>query len=234
MSFGRRAWSALGKFGIVLSIVIIFVFGFLGTVYLSLKTAEVKVPNVLGKNRLAGESALDDAGLSIRASADQPDTILQQWPGEGQIVKTGQTVAVEISRAPKEGESVQSRTEATDQENTNTSQTANANQSTTANQNQNQNQNKAKNKNTNKNSNNSNNKNANNSNSTNRANNTSANVAGRNANANRATTNASPNANSTPSANKTNANANRSNANANKRPPATKPPPAGGANRVPE
>jgi hypothetical protein len=230
VSFGRRAWSALGKFGIVLSVIIIFVFGFLGTVYLSLKTAEVKVPNVLGKNRLAGESALDDAGLSIRvartrASADQPDTILQQWPAEGQIVKTGQTVAVEISRAPKEGESVPSKADVAPQENTNSSQNANANQSTTANQNQTQNQNKAKNKNTNKNANNSNNKNANNTNGARNANNTNANVAGRNANANRATTNANPNTNSTPNANR---------GNANKRPPVTKPTPAGGANKVPE
>lgn len=223
MSFARSAWSALGKLGIVFLITIIFVFGFIGTVYLSLRTSEVKVPGVLGKDRFAGESTLDDAGLNIRvartrASVEQkPDTILQQWPSEGQIVKTGQTVAVEISRAPKEGESVPSKAEVPIQENSNSSQNANANQTTATNQNQNQNQNKPKSKNTNKNSNNSNNKNANNANGRSNSNNTSGNVAGRNSNANRAASTGGSNANATP-------NANRINPNANKRPPVTKPP----------
>lgn len=232
MSFGRRTWSALGKVGTVLAIIILFVFGFIGTVYLSLRTEEVKVPNVLGKDRFSGESALDDAGLNIRvartrASLEQkPDTILQQWPAEGQIVKAGQTVAVEISRAPKEGENVPSKPEPAAQEASNTSQSANANQSATTNQGQTQNQNKPKNKNTNRNSNNSNNKNANNTNRASNANNISANVANRNSNTGRTTNNGGPSSSPTP-------NTNRANANANKRPPVTKPPTGGGANRTP-
>jgi len=229
VSFGRRALSALGKVGIVLSIVIIFVVGFVGTVYLSLRTSTVKVPSVLGKDRVAGETTLDDAGLNIRVartrpSVDQkPDTILQQWPAEGEMVKTGQTVAVEISRVPKVGESVASRTEASTQETTDSNQNANANanQASPANQNQTQNQNKPKNK--NKNSNNANNKNANNSNNANgRTTAANGNAGTRNANAN----SGKPNTNSTP-------NANRSNSNANKRPPVTVPPGGQGANKVP-
>lgn len=234
MSFGRRALSALGKVGIVLSIVIIFVVGFFGTVYLSLRTSAVKVPSVLGKDRFVGESTLDEAGLNIRvartrASVDQkPDTILQQWPAEGEVVKTGQTVAVEISRAPKAGESVPSRTETAAPETNDSNQNTNANQSAAPNQNQTQNQNKPKSKNTNKNSNNSNNKNANNSNNANR-NNTNANrdAGNRNADSNRNTNSIKPNTNATP-------NANRNNQNANKRPPVTPTPSGTGANKSPQ
>ena len=47
MGFGRLALSAAGKVGIVLAVIVAFIFGMLVTVYLSLRTAEVKVPDVL-------------------------------------------------------------------------------------------------------------------------------------------------------------------------------------------
>ena len=217
---------ALGKVGIVLAVLVAFLFGLLGTVYLSLRTAEVKVPDVLGKDRFTAEAMLDDAGLKIRVrgarpSADKPDTVLSQLPEAGQIVKAGIPVAVEVSRAPKEGESVRSSADEPSQETAKPADNSNANQSPTAtSQNQNQNQNKPpKNKNTNKNANNANNKNANNSNNANR--NTNANR--NNANANRG----NRNANTTPNANRT-----TNNANTNRRqPPITTPPFNPGANR---
>lgn len=229
MSFGGRALSALGKVGIVLSIIVIFLFGFVGTVYLSLRTSEVKVPDVLGKDRFAAEKMLTDVGLSIRvrgtrpSNEKKPDTILSQLPEAGQVVKAGIPVAVEVSRAPKEGEAVSSSAEETQQDANKPADNSNTNQSTATNQNQNQN--KPKNKNTNKNSNNSNSKNANNSNKANNSNNSNGARNANNANANRTTNNR--NANATPNANRSNQNANKP--NANKRPPVTTPP--AGANR---
>jgi beta-lactam-binding protein with PASTA domain len=229
VDFGRRALMALGKVGIVLAVFVAFLFGLLGTVYLSLRTAEVKVPDVLGKDRFTAEAMLDDAGLKIRVrgarpSADKPDTVLSQLPEAGQIVKAGIPVAVEVSRAPKEGESVRSSEDEPAQETAKPADNTNANQSPTAtNQNQNQNQNKPpKNKNTNKNANNANNKNANNSNNANRNSNANRN----NANANRNPGNRNANT-GTPNANRT-----TNNANTNRRQPTiTTPPFNPGANR---
>jgi hypothetical protein len=225
VSFGRGALSALGKIGIVLSVLIFFFFGLLGTVYLSLRTPEVKVPDIVGKDRYAAESALESAGLKVRVrgtkpSLDQkPDTVLNQVPEAGQVVKSGIEVAIQISRAPKEGENVSSGTEETKQESAKPSENANTNQPATTNQNQNQSKPKK-----NKNTNNSNNKNANNSNNANNAN------ANRNANNRNTNTNRNANtSNGNRTTNTTTPNTNRSNANANRRAPATTPPP--GANK---
>ncbi len=235
MNFGRRALAALGKVGIVLAVLVAFLFGLLGTVYLSLHTGEVKVPDVLGKDRLTAETLLGDAGLKLRVrgarpTADKPDTVLSQLPEAGEIVKVGIPIAVEVSRAPKEGESVRSSMEESKQEPEKPAENSNANQSSSAtNQNQNQNQNKPpKNKNTNKNANNTNNannKNANNSNNANRNSNANRNANNGNANATRNTGNR--NANTTPNANRT-----TNNSNTNRRqPPITTPPFNPGANR---
>ena len=232
MDVGRRALAALGKVGIVLAVLVAFLFGLLGTVYLSLRTAEVTVPDVLGKDRFTAETMLGDAGLKLRVrgarpTTDKPDTILSQLPEAGFTVKTGIEVAVEVSRAPKEGESAHSSIEETKQESEKPAENSNANQSTSAtNQNQN-NQNKPpKNKNTNKNANNTNNannKNGNSNNSNNR--NANANRNANNANANRNPSNR--NANTTPNANRT-----TNNSNTNRRPtPTTTPPSNPGVNR---
>ncbi|HEX8707532.1 MAG TPA: PASTA domain-containing protein, partial [Pyrinomonadaceae bacterium] len=193
MSFGRRALSALGKVGIILAIALAFVFGLGATVYLSLRSSEVKVPDLIGKDRFTGESTLDDAGLSIRVSRTRPsldkkpDTILNQWPSGGEIVKVGQTVAVEITRAPKEGENVPATVEEKKPEETPAAENSNANAAPPANANANGNGNKEKrNKNSNKNANaNSNNGNANrNANNRNANANRNSNTGNRNANAN--------------------------------------------------
>jgi beta-lactam-binding protein with PASTA domain len=232
VGLGRRALVALGKVGIVLSVLVAFLFGMLGTVYLSLRTAEVKVPDVLGQDRFAAEKTLEDAGLKLRvrgarpSTEKKPDTILSQLPEAGLTVKTGIEVAVEVSRTPKEGERAATATEEEHAQETE-KPADNANQATSAtNQNQNQNQNKPpKNKNTNKNA---NNKNANNSNNSNNAN---RNANNRNANANRNANNGNRNANA--NANRpTNNSTRNANANTIRRPPAISTPPFNpGANR---
>jgi PASTA domain len=224
VGFGRRTLAALGKVGIVLAVVVAFLFGMLGTVYLSLRTAEVKVPDVLGKDRFEAERLLEDAGLKIRvrgarASAEKPDTILSQLPESGLTVKTGIEIAVEVSRAPKEGERVSAGAETPTQE-AEKKPAENANQSSATNQNQNK---PARNKNTNKNA---NNKNANNSNNSNGSANANRNANNRNANTIRNTNNGNRNATTTPNANRT-----TNNSNTIRRPAITTPPFNPGANR---
>ena len=233
MSFGRRTLSALGKIGIVIAVIVVFLFGLMGTVYLSLRTAEVKVPDVSGKDRLAAEKMLEDVGLKIRVrgtkpTADKPDTVLNQVPEPGMTVKEGIQVAVEVSRAPKEGENVAASLGDTQDQNANKpADNSNANQTQAVNQNQNQsqNQNQNKPKTKNKNSNNANNKNANNSNNANGSN-SNRNANGNNMNANRGAGNINHNANTTPNANRA-----ITNTNANKRAPSTNLTPNPGTNK---
>jgi beta-lactam-binding protein with PASTA domain len=96
---------------VVIAIALAFLFGLATTVYLSLRSPEVTVPNVLGRDRFEAENILGKAGLNFRVRATRPsnqvksDTVLFQLPRAGEVVKTGQTVAMDISRATKEGES---------------------------------------------------------------------------------------------------------------------------------
>ena len=109
MAFGRIL-SAFGKLGIVALIAVAFAFGLLTTVYLSLRSPNVQVPDVTNKSYPDGEKALGKAGLDIsqRATRYKPDVppgiILDQTPHAGEVVKGGQVVRVVVSRAPKEGE----------------------------------------------------------------------------------------------------------------------------------
>ena len=87
-----------------------FAFGLLTTVYLSLRSPNIQVPDVSGKSYSDGESVLSKAGLDIRERASRykqnvpPGVIIDQSPHAGEVIKAGQTVAVVVSRAPKEGE----------------------------------------------------------------------------------------------------------------------------------
>ena len=111
VGIAKRVLASLGRVGIIIGVAFAFFFGLAGTVYLSLRTSEVKVPDIVGKDRMTGETTLTEAGLNIRVRATRPatdakpDTILAQLPHAGQVVKVGQTVAVDVSRAAKEGES---------------------------------------------------------------------------------------------------------------------------------
>src|SRR2546423_2716461 len=109
-SYTRQALLALKRVGIVIGIAIAFTLGWLGAIYLSLRSSETRVPDIVGKDRGAAETTISDAGLNFRVRATRatseakPDTILIQLPRAGEVVKVGQTVAVDISRPTKEGE----------------------------------------------------------------------------------------------------------------------------------
>lgn len=217
MALKETAASVMGQGAILAGIAITFFLGLLGTVYLSLRSPEVKVPDIVGKDRASAESTISDAGLNFRVRAtrpignSQPDTVLLQLPGAGEMVKAGQTVAVDVSRAAKEGESVTSgQAEPTPEkaaDNTNKNQAAETNL----------NENKSRRpRTTNKNAN-GNNNNANNSN-------VRANVNG-NRNVNARVVNGNTENRSTLNTN-SRTNANRAVNTNNGRPPVTRPTPA--------
>jgi beta-lactam-binding protein with PASTA domain len=93
-----------------MGIAIAFSFGLAGAIYLSLRSSETRVPNVIGKDERSAEATISDAGLNFRVRARRvtseakPDTVLIQLPHAGEIVKVGQTVAVDISRPSANGE----------------------------------------------------------------------------------------------------------------------------------
>lgn len=198
MNTASGAISTLRRLSIAAAIAILFLFGLATTVYLSLRSPEVMVPDVMGKDRFEAERVLGNAGLNFRVRATRPsqlkaDTVLFQLPRGGEVVKAGQTVAMDISRPVKEGESSAPAVPDTTLEekagNRNTNDAAAANENRPK-------RNKTTNKNANENSN--------------------ANTGDRNANSNRPATN--KNANSGNSNKATNLNSNRPPANANANP----------------
>lgn len=230
MSLAARVVSIIRSITIVIAIAVVFLFGVATTVYLSLRSPEVQVPNVVGKNRFDAEQILAEANLKFRVRASRPsnqapqDTVLFQLPRPGEVVKVGQTVAMDISRPTKEGETPENvkPEEPSENRNTNTSSNANTNKPRPKPKNANENTNGNVNSNTsaNRNSNTNANRNANTNSNTNRP----ANVNRPNANA------AVDNANVTPRTNvNRNSNTNsrpNSNANENRRPVAPRPTPA--------
>ena len=110
MNTATGALSALRRLSIAIAIAVVFLFGLATTVYLSLRSPEVTVPDVVGKDRFEAERVLGDAGLNFRIRSTRPsselnaDTVLFQVPRAGEVVKAGQTVAMDISRTAKEGE----------------------------------------------------------------------------------------------------------------------------------
>jgi hypothetical protein len=208
------ALSALRRLTIVIAIAIVFVFGLATTVFLSLRSPEVKVPDVIGKDRFEAERVLGEAGLNFRVRANRPsnqvmaNTVLFQLPRGGEVVKVGQTVAMDISRGVKEGEASQA---VVVPEKSPEEKPANTNAASSENENK-----PRRNKNTN-----------NNANANGNANN-------RNGNADRSA-NANKNMNSSNTNRPINANSNRppstinnnraGNQNGNARPPAAKPAP---------
>jgi len=198
--------TVIKRIAIVIGIAIAFSLGLLGAIYLSLRSSETRVPDIVGKDKTAAETTISDAGLNFRVRAERatseakPGTVLIQLPHAGEIVKVGQTVAVDISRPTKEGEvSTPANTNAnssnsTNQENSNSSadnSNANANKRKPANRNANDNANANANRLANRNQNRNNNRAANgnaNSNATpvrTNTNSTPVNRAGSNTNANR-------------------------------------------------
>ena len=116
----------------------------LGAIYLSLRSSETRVPDIVGKNRNSAETTISDAGLNFRVRATRatseakPDTVLIQLPRAGEVVKVGQTVAVDSSRPTKEGEPstpVNANENANKQENSSASSSNNSNANANANSN---------------------------------------------------------------------------------------------------
>lgn len=209
MSFINRVLSVFRRISIVIAIAIAFIFGVGSTVYLSLRSPEVTVPDVVGKDRFEAEKILADADLNFRVRASRPtnqakpDTVLFQLPRPGEVVKAGQTVAMDISRPAKQGETQETVKPEESAENRNTNTSANENRPR-------RNRNRNANENGNANANGNSNANAN-----------------RPVNANRPNANAGVNANSTPRAN-TNSGDGKTvrPANENRRPVAPRPTPA--------
>lgn len=223
----RSILSAFGKLGVVALIAVAFAFGLLTTIYLSLRSPNIQVPEVVNQSYYDGEKTLSQAGLDIRERAKrykpgvQPGVILDQSPRSGEVVKAGQTIAVVVSRAPKEGEKPPDEAVAEERREERGTESLD----------QNKNQNSNRRRNTNRNANGNQNANANsraNSNSGGRAENSnSANAGNRNANASRNTntnTNAArprnsnlgaPNSNARP---RTTNSARPAGSNANRRP----------------
>jgi len=118
---------------IVIGIAVAFSLGLLGAIYLSLRSSETRVPDVVGKDRTAAETTIEEAGLNFRVRATRataeakPDIVLIQLPAAGVTVKVGQTVAVDISRASANGQS-----NPPDTANDNTSNNQNQNANTTS------------------------------------------------------------------------------------------------------
>ena len=217
MSLGARIVSVFRSIAIVIAIAVVFLFGVATTVYLSLRSPEVKVPDVVGKDRFEAERILAQADLKFRVRATRPstqanpDTVLFQLPRPGEVVKTGQTVAMDISRAAKEGETPENVTPDEPAENRNTNVSSNSNDNKPK---------KPKNRNANDNAN--SNKNANSNQNANGNTN-------RPINTNRPNANAVENVNATPRSNVNRLDPRNSNArpasNENKRPAAPRPTP---------
>lgn len=210
MNPATGALSALRRLSIAIAIAVVFLFGLATTVYLSLRSPEVTVPDVVGKDRLTAEQILGDAGLKFRVRATRPsneleaNTVLFQLPRAGEVVKAGQTVAMDISRDAREGESSEAVIAPPEKKPDEKTENQNSNESTTANEN------KPRRKPVNKNDNANDNRNAN----SNRAN--------RNANSN---SNANRNTNSNRPGLVNNSNRSAPNSNGNTRPAVVRPSP---------
>jgi beta-lactam-binding protein with PASTA domain len=204
------ALSALRRLSIAIAIAVVFLFGLATTVYLSLRSPEVTVPDIVGKDRFEAERILDDASLNFRVRATRPsnelkaDTVLFQLPRAGEVVKAGQTVAMDISRTAREGESSEAAIAPAEKKPEEKTENQNSNESTTSNEN------KPRRKPVNKNDNANDNRNAN----SNRSN--------RNANGN---SNTNKNTNSNRSGLVINGNRSDTNANGSTRPAVVKPSP---------
>ena len=211
MSAIRQTLTVIKRIAIVVGIAIAFSFGLLGAIYLSLRSSETRVPDIIGKDRSAAETTISDAGLNFRVRAERatseakPGTVLIQLPHAGEMVKVGQTVAVDISRPTKDGE-VSTPSNSNSNANANASPTGEENNSTANNSNANANKKKPANRNAND------NLNANRATNRNQNRNT-------NGNANSNATPAHTNSNTTP------ANRATTNTNANRRPPVRTPTP---------
>jgi beta-lactam-binding protein with PASTA domain len=108
VSFASSGLTAIGRLAAIALLAGAFLFGLAGVVYMSLQGSEVQVPEITGKDLSESEKELASLGLKIkkradRASAEAPNTVIEQLPKPGETVKTGQMILVVTSRGPGEG-----------------------------------------------------------------------------------------------------------------------------------
>lgn len=109
MSILSRSFSAVGKLVFVGVLLLAFLGGMAGVVYMSLSGKEVQVPDLVGKDYVESEKELAALGLKLKRRADRPstekiNTVLEQLPKPGETVKTGQMILVVVSKMGGEGE----------------------------------------------------------------------------------------------------------------------------------
>lgn len=103
----KNGLSVIGKLSVIIVLLVTFLLGLGGTLYMALRSPEVKVPEVVGKDFLAAEKDIEGMGLKLRKRTDRfsqekPNTILEQTPLAGEDVKAGQTISVVVARAEAE------------------------------------------------------------------------------------------------------------------------------------
>ena len=121
MSVLKSGFSAIGRLAALGLLAAAFLFGLAGVVYMSLQGAEIKVPEITGKDFSQSEKELALLGLKIKKRADRtsseaPNTVIEQLPKPGETVKTGQMILVVTSKG--EGENGSSLKKITDEDDT--------------------------------------------------------------------------------------------------------------------
>jgi hypothetical protein len=109
MSALTTGFAAVGKLVSLGALLLAFLLGMAGVVYMSLSGTEVKVPELVGKDFVESEKELAAMGLKLKRRAERPstekmNTVLEQLPRPGETVKTGQMILVVVSKAGIEGE----------------------------------------------------------------------------------------------------------------------------------
>ena len=109
MSVSSKIFSAVGKLVAVVLLLAAFGVGMTTVVYMSLSGAEVKVPEIVGKDFVQSEKELAALGLKIKKRAERPstekiNTVLEQSPKPGEVLKTGNMIFVVVSKASTDGE----------------------------------------------------------------------------------------------------------------------------------
>lgn len=121
MSIVGNGFSAIGRLSALIVLAAAFLFGMAGVVYMSLQGAEVKVPEITGKDLNDGEHELAQLGLKLKKRADRfsqekPGTVIEQLPKPGETVKTGQMILVVTSKGPGDGDQPASLKNSTDED----------------------------------------------------------------------------------------------------------------------
>ena len=104
MGFVSTGLSAIAKLIGLAVLLLAFIAGLAGVVYMSLSGTEVRVPELVGKDFVESEKELAALGLKIRRRADRPsaekiNTVIEQLPKPGETVKTGQWISVVVAKA---------------------------------------------------------------------------------------------------------------------------------------